>query len=238
MDITSFNVARLHPVLVHLPIGFLILTLLLDLLRKKFSGPGYEESIRIGLLASVVSSFLTVITGLMLAEQGSYDQSSLALHRGLGIATAILSLILYLGHTEKISLFKRLYSFLVPVTLVVVGVAGHFGGTLTHGPDYLFTAPIDTIKESEIPDGKVASGHVVEIKQFKFVPDLLEVKTGDTITFINKDFMAHDVTEEINKSWASGTLAAGDSWSMIAREDVDYFCSLHIVMKGKIRITN
>lgn len=78
--------------------------------------------------------------------------------------------------------------------------------------------------------------HKVRIKQMKFVPDSITVNIGDSITFINKDVVSHDVTEEKSKKWTSKTLKRGETWSMIASEDVNYFCSLHVIMKGKIRI--
>lgn len=78
--------------------------------------------------------------------------------------------------------------------------------------------------------------HIIEIKQLKFFPDYVEVSKGDTITFINKDFVDHDVTEETNRKWTSGLMKKGTSWKMVASNNVDYFCSLHVIMKGKIRI--
>lgn len=76
---------------------------------------------------------------------------------------------------------------------------------------------------------------VVVIEQMKFVPDTLTVKKGDTITFINKDLVPHDVTE-IAKGWKSGTLNPDSSWRFVPQKDADYFCSIHVVMKGRIKV--
>ena len=78
--------------------------------------------------------------------------------------------------------------------------------------------------------------HIVEIKQLKFIPAYIEVNKGDTITFINNDYVDHDVTEEKTKKWSSSLMKKGSSWSMVAKEDADYYCTLHVIMKGKIRI--
>lgn len=80
----------------------------------------------------------------------------------------------------------------------------------------------------------VPQRHVVEISQMKFVPDVLSVNKGDTIVWINKDMVDHDVTEEATHSWTSSKIPAGGSWEMIATKSEAYFCSLHVVMKGKI----
>lgn len=77
--------------------------------------------------------------------------------------------------------------------------------------------------------------YTVEIKDMKFVPDDITVKKGDTILWINQDMMGHDVTEEHN-SWTSSVIPAGGSWKMEATDFVNYYCSIHVVMKGKIRI--
>lgn len=80
----------------------------------------------------------------------------------------------------------------------------------------------------------VARRHVVEISQMKFVPEVLNVNKGDTVVWINKDMVGHDVTEETLNSWTSSRLAAGASWTMVATRSEAYYCSLHVVMKGKI----
>jgi plastocyanin len=76
--------------------------------------------------------------------------------------------------------------------------------------------------------------HVVEIVQMKFVPDVLNVHQGDTVIWMNKDLVQHDVTELNTKLWSSSRLAAGASWKMVFTKSQVYYCSLHLVMKGKI----
>jgi len=76
--------------------------------------------------------------------------------------------------------------------------------------------------------------HVVEIKGMKFVPEEITVTKGDTIEWRNKDITTHDVTEEPNKAWTSSPIASGKSWRMTVKNSADYFCSIHVVMKGKI----
>lgn len=76
--------------------------------------------------------------------------------------------------------------------------------------------------------------HTVEIKEMKFQPAEISVRKGDTIVWINKDFVAHDVTEEATQAWSSSVIPNGGSWSMAVTESADYFCTIHQVMKGKI----
>lgn len=76
--------------------------------------------------------------------------------------------------------------------------------------------------------------NVVEIRQMKFEPAELTVKKGDTVVFVNKDVLVHDVTETTGKSWKSPAMTTGQSWRMVATKSASYYCSFHPVMKGKI----
>lgn len=74
----------------------------------------------------------------------------------------------------------------------------------------------------------------VVIAQMQFQPALLTVHKGDTVVFVNKGIVNHDVTERVNKAWTSGELPVGTSWKFVPAKSSDYFCSIHVVMKGKI----
>jgi plastocyanin len=88
------------------------------------------------------------------------------------------------------------------------------------------------------PIADVNKSYTVDISQMKFTPETLEVNKGDTVTWVNKDYVQHDITDESNKSWTSGPLDKDMKWSKIITKDEDYFCSIHVVMKGKIRVKN
>jgi len=76
--------------------------------------------------------------------------------------------------------------------------------------------------------------YTVEIKEMKFQPAELIVQKGDTVVWINHDIVAHDVTEESSKAWTSSLMPVGKSWSLVAEQSADYYCSIHVVMKGKL----
>lgn len=78
-----------------------------------------------------------------------------------------------------------------------------------------------------------ASVHVVTIENMKFNPATITVNKGDQVTFINKDIVGHNATEE-NKVWASPMLQTGQSWTFAPEKTSDYYCTVHLVMKGKI----
>ena len=83
------------------------------------------------------------------------------------------------------------------------------------------------------PPINTPKSHIVEIKDMKFQPAELVVNKGDTVIWINKDIVPHDVTEK-NKAWASPLLNNEDVWKKVVKQSDAYYCSIHLVMKGKL----
>lgn len=79
--------------------------------------------------------------------------------------------------------------------------------------------------------------HVVEIRNLQFVPKELEVKPGDTITWINYDLVPHTVTAD-DESWDSGLINANAQWQTVVKADMfaSYFCRFHPTMKARLDI--
>ena len=97
--------------------------------------------------------------------------------------------------------------------------------------------PICKSKSSDATELKNTSTfYTVEIKQMKFEPAELTLRKGDTVLWINKDITDHDVTEETRKAWTSSKLTMGKSWKMVVKESATYYCSIHLVMKGRLSI--
>ncbi len=80
--------------------------------------------------------------------------------------------------------------------------------------------------------------HVVEIRNLEFTPKELSVAPGDTITWINYDFIPHTVTAD-DESWDSGLIKTEGKWQTVVTENMyeTYFCRYHPNMKGKLKIT-
>lgn len=76
----------------------------------------------------------------------------------------------------------------------------------------------------------------VVISGMKFNPETITVHKNDTIIWINEDLVAHNVAAFPDMGWKSDTIAVGESWKRVADENLNYFCSIHPTMKGKIVI--
>lgn len=124
---------RLHPMIVHFPIGLLVVALIMEAIawRKKKS---YQPAIQTLVVIGAVSALASVILGLFLANTEDYGGDLLGLHQWTGIATMILAGITAFMYKRK---SRQLQVFFLTLTVVGVTVAGHYGASLTHGEDYL-----------------------------------------------------------------------------------------------------
>ncbi len=84
----------------------------------------------------------------------------------------------------------------------------------------------------------VGQTHIIEIRDFKFYPDDINVKPGDTVRWVNKDFVPHTATAN-NKNWDSKLISVNNQWEIVINEDTfeDYYCVYHPNMKGVISIS-
>jgi Planctomycete cytochrome C. len=154
-------IGRLHPALVHLPIGILLTALFLQWLSRY---PKYRisvEAIKIILLGGMLCSILTCITGYILSTSGEYENSLVRWHMWMGIAVFLGSAILfYKVMKERFDVFHRIASVSL---LGLIIITGHLGGSLTHGSDYFSSAlnNSDTIafKKKIIPDIQEAKAY-------------------------------------------------------------------------------
>jgi plastocyanin len=78
----------------------------------------------------------------------------------------------------------------------------------------------------------------VSIDNFAFVPEVLNVKTGVTVTFVNHDDIPHLVVATDGK-YRSKALDTNDKFSIAFDKpgEYAYFCGLHPHMKGKIIVS-
>lgn len=127
-------IGRFHPLLVHLPIGFLVLLGAFELLARKSNRQQLTDSSRVVLVLTFPVTVASIVCGWLLAGSGDYEGSNVFWHRWLGTALGLATLVLLALHW--CGLF-RLYRWALGGTLALLVVASHFGGSLTHGSDFL-----------------------------------------------------------------------------------------------------
>ena len=134
-----------HPVLVHLPIGILLLAGLFQLLALKPKYGLLHGATGIALFWGMIAAIASGISGYLLSLSGDYDEELVSTHQWFGISTAIVSLIAYLFHRWENVYAKWVILLMVPLIIVT----GHLGGTLTHGAGYLTQGFSKTEKPGE-----------------------------------------------------------------------------------------
>src|SRR5687768_538203 len=86
---------RFHPLVVHLPIGILLIAFLFEAFSLLKGYKKLRIAVQPSLLLGTLSAVLSVISGLFLSREGGYEDDLLNAHRNAGIATALFSVLLY-----------------------------------------------------------------------------------------------------------------------------------------------
>lgn len=131
-------IGRMHPMLLHLPIGLLILVGLLWIFKKEFEGANFPKLFGFVLSFTALTAALTALMGFFLSREEGYTTDLLTWHKYTGIGLSFLTYGLVLLHQQFIYR-KVLFNIVLGVSAVILVVTGHFGASLTHGEDYLFS---------------------------------------------------------------------------------------------------
>jgi uncharacterized membrane protein len=149
MDIVKQLLGRLHPLIVHLPVGFIILGLLLQVYDRKQKQ--YPLVIALIYLWAGYSAILACITGYLQYLGEGYSFPTVKLHLWSGIATALFSFLMWAklrGSSRWDTLSKVPMAVLSVIFFLLISFTGHQGGNITHGEDYLVAPLPDGIKSA------------------------------------------------------------------------------------------
>ena len=188
ISITEF-IGRFHPVLVHLPIGILLLGSLFLLLSRKEKYQWLQPAIDITLLAGMISAILSCISGYLLSQSGEYEDDLVSSHQWLGISVAIISAITCIARRKKY--YIQWQWALGALMILLIIITGHQGGSLTHGEDYL-TQPLDDLFSDS---GAALAAH-------KPIPNIQEALAyNDVVQPIlqNKCYTCHSASKQKGK---------------------------------------
>ena len=156
---------RMHAMILHFPIVVLLIALVLEFFRTKVSQdarPFYSTLTRDFLFAGVTLSGITVIMGIFLAREDAYDPGAIVWHKWSGAAVFFLSSLLYV--CRDLSWFKVSYARTGAImTAMLLLVAGHFGGAITHGANFIWqpVMPVAVIEPVPIEEALVFD-HVIK----------------------------------------------------------------------------
>jgi plastocyanin len=85
----------------------------------------------------------------------------------------------------------------------------------------------------------IAADSTVSIDNFTFGPNVLTVKAGTTVTWVNNDDIPHTILDKNRKVFRSKVLDTEDKFSFTFTQPgtYDYFCGLHPHMTGQVIVT-
>ncbi len=151
---------RLHPMIVHFPIALIVFAAVLELFTLRKYNSKFRPGIQVLVLIGTISAVIAAIFGWLLADSDAIEGELLDLHQQVGIATAVLSLLVlfFLQKTNKNPQSNqiKLYRAFLFIATLGVSVSGHFGASLTHGEEFL-TEMLPWNSNSEQPDESISS---------------------------------------------------------------------------------
>src|SRR5262245_28091107 len=79
--------------------------------------------------------------------------------------------------------------------------------------------------------------HTVIMDVSRYMPDVLNLKVGDTVEWINKDLVPHTATSKMG-GFDSGAIEPGKSWKYTLKRagDFEYSCTFHPNMKAMLHV--
>lgn len=128
-------IGAFHPLLVHLPIGILLLAALFQILSRIEKFKSLSLAVSITLLIGMLSAIGSCISGYFLSGSGDYDEALLFKHQWFGISLALIAVAAYFSDRYKVQ--NNVLPWLI---IILIFITGHFGGSITHGSGYLTKA--------------------------------------------------------------------------------------------------
>ena len=212
---TIFFLGRFHPLLVHFPIGFLILAILIEIYCSIFKIRVNKSIINFTWFIAFFSSILTTTLGLLIAETGHYIDENLFMHKVFGLSLTTVSFVSWFF---RLSFFSNLFSSSFKtlsntIIVVLLTLTGHYGGNLTHGETYLVDYAPENIKELVVKKNK----HVeLEIDSVEIYNDLIQpIFNQKCVSCHNKEIFRGN----FNMDSYSNLLKGGSSGNPINKSD-------------------
>lgn len=139
---------RLHPMVLHLPIGFLFFLFVLIVIRKTFRRKQFQKTLLVSLMLTALSTSVTALFGFFLSVQGDYDLDALYWHRLSGAILSFIAFFLLVWY-QNVKKGEVVFYMSMAVAMVALVVTGHTGSVLTHGKNFIL-APITEVSAKKL----------------------------------------------------------------------------------------
>ena len=136
-------IGRFHPVVLHLPIGFIAMLVILEGMGLRNEESKAVALVPVVLGLTIAATLVAVGTGVMLAYGEGADEPLVREHMRNGIWLAMSAVLLGVLRTRPSLLTYRI---VLLVTVGLLAVTSHQGGSITHGSDYLTKYAPDPVR--------------------------------------------------------------------------------------------
>lgn len=125
---------RMHPLILHFPIAFIVLLVILNIFKSKIDANTYATINRFLVLLTAFTTVVAAIMGLFLSLEAD-TTNLMSLHKWIGVG---VSFFIY-----ALTFIKKEQAFKTVLYIGFIGVifAGHYGAGLTHGTNFI-TEPL------------------------------------------------------------------------------------------------
>lgn len=136
-------IGRFHPLLVHLPIGILVLAFAMEVASRKSSLQHLQRALPFVLKIAFIGALFSFFTGWIMPKEGEFDEQIIRIHFwSATFLTLSIGLLCFL-QSIKNRKYRKYYLPVFVLSLIAMSITGHYGGSLTHGSNHL-TAPLST----------------------------------------------------------------------------------------------
>ena len=160
-------VGRMHPLLLHFPIGLIILLGLFQLVKKEIDPVSFDKIQRFTLYIAALTTSMSALMGLFLSLESGYASTLLTWHKWAGVLVSFLTYALLVFAKDR-KRFAWGFNGSLIAALVVLVFAGHFGASLTHGEDFVW-APLQSTEPTITEESPLFEAAIVPILEEKCV---------------------------------------------------------------------
>ncbi len=137
-----YFLGRFHVLVLHLPLGILLLAIGLEVLARRPHRAGdtqspLEPAMPLIWAVGALSALAPVALGYMHASEPGFTGPAVNYHRWAGTALAFTATLVWAWRGDAPRTFAKLWPVSLLALFLLLLVTGHLGGALTHGPDYL-----------------------------------------------------------------------------------------------------
>ncbi|MBT2188800.1 c-type cytochrome domain-containing protein [Sphingobium nicotianae] len=132
-----FFLGRFHVLVLHLPIGILLLAVLMEILSRRARFAALGPAVSLVWLAGALTALVTVALGYMHASEPGFTGPAVNHHRWAGTLLALAAILVWAWRLEAPAMFAKVWPVPLAAIVLLLSITGHLGGNLTHGSTYL-----------------------------------------------------------------------------------------------------